>query len=248
MVETLQFECVIPCFNEAESLSTLIKKFVQSAQQRSLTPRSFQLVLVDNGSQDRTQELLKELKESEWGGWFSVVRLEKNLGYGGGIYRGLQSTRAPWVGFTHADLQCEPQDAIKAFLLCRNNPNLIKGRRKNRHWFDWMVSRSFELSVGIIWGFWRFDLNAQPKIFSRELIEKLENPPAGITFDAFVLWSAKKMGIPIREIEVTLASRSHGSSHWNRGVRKRLATFIHVLYELCRVKITAQSQSRVCSS
>lgn len=90
-----------------------------------------------------------------------------NQGYGGGIYAGLKTTRAPWVGFTHADLQCDPSDAMRAFLDCKkiSGPAIVQGKRKNRDLSDWIVSRVFEFCVGVIWGFWAFDLNAQPKVF-----------------------------------------------------------------------------------
>lgn len=63
MIVTLLFELVVPCFNEAESLELLIEKSAQSALEVGLTPQNFQLVLVDNGSRDHTQEILKELKK-----------------------------------------------------------------------------------------------------------------------------------------------------------------------------------------
>jgi glycosyltransferase involved in cell wall biosynthesis len=244
MIVTLLFELVVPCFNEAESLELLIEKSAHSALEVGLTPQNFQLVLVDNGSRDQTQEILKRLKRTNWGQWFRVETLDLNQGYGGGIYEGLKTTRAPWVGFTHADLQCDPKDAMRAFLDCKQSSvqTIVQGIRKNRDLCDWIISRIFEFSVGIIWGFWAFDLNAQPKVFSRDLLEKIKNPPSGIPFDAFILWTAKKGGFSKKRIEVRLARRRYGRSHWNFGIRKRLNTFFKVVRELLKVRLIAQSQ------
>ncbi|NBX75400.1 MAG: glycosyltransferase family 2 protein [Proteobacteria bacterium] len=244
MIVTLLFELVVPCFNEAESLELLIQKSAQSALEFGLSSLSFQLVLVDNGSRDKTQEVLTGLKRTDWGKWFRVVTLEVNQGYGGGISEGLKTTQAPWVGFTHADLQCDPKDALRAFLDCkkRSGPVIVQGERKNRDFSDWIVSRVFEFFVGVIWGFWAFDLNAQPKVFSRELLEKIKNPPTGIPLDAFILWRAKENGFFKKRIEVHLARRRYGHSHWNFGLRKKLTTFLKVVRELLKVRLTAQSQ------
>lgn len=244
MTETPHFELVIPCFNEAKSLLSLIQKSAEAALKHGLNSQSFRLILVDNGSEDETPVLLKELQLSSWGSWFRVVTLKKNRGYGGGIWEGLKTADSSFVGFSHADLQCDPSDAIRAFIDCQDNHEfqLIKGKRKNRSPLDWFVSRVFELSVGAIWGFWCFELNAQPKVFSRSLIEKIKNPPGGISFDAFLLWTAKKNGFRIQTIDVTLAPRMHGKSHWNQNLKKRFVTFFRVLNELLRLRVTAQSQ------
>lgn len=250
MANAPSFELVIPCFNEADSLRSLIETTVRAASNMGLTPRSFQLVLVDNGSQDGTSIVLKELQEKDWGYWFRVVQLKENQGYGGGIFEGLKATQAPWVGFTHADLQCDPKDALQAFLDGRGFHSLaiVRGTRRSRKKWDWLVSRIYELFVGLLWGFWDYDLNAQPKVFSRELIKKIQNPPKGIPFDAFILWVAKKNGFFTKKIEVTLKPRAHAYSHWNHGLKRKAATYFKVLKELWKVRVTVQSQQNFFES
>lgn len=232
-INSLQFELVIPCLNESESLPDLIHQTILAARRFSLTPRDFQLVIVNNGSTDSSKQVLEELKASEEGDWFRVVSLDKNQGYGGGIYSGLKSTSAKWVGFTHADLQCNPEDAMKAFMILKEGQKLlVKGKRKNRNWLDWITSRGYEIAVGIFWNFWSFDLNAQPKVFDRKLTERLEPHPTGITFDAFVLKKAKEAGLSLRSISVQLEKRRFGESSWANGFKKRALTYLKVLKEL----------------
>lgn len=242
MEEMLSFELVIPCFNEAAALSLLIERTVFSAKKKGLTPNQFNLVLVDNGSSDGSQELLKKMKNESYGNWFRIVTLRENLGYGGGILSGLKSTSAPIVGYTHADLQCDPTDAMEAFIECSylNKKTLIKGRRTSRKFSDWLVSRVYELTVGILWGFWCYELNAQPKVFHKNLVEKLEPSPKGISFDAFVLCTAKKAGFFIKNRKVNIADRLFGESHWAKGIIKRFQTFLRVFQELKKFAPTAQ--------
>lgn len=232
-LNSLQFELVIPCLNESESLPELVHQTIEAARQHSLTPKEFQLVIVNNGSTDSSSKVLEELKASQAGAWFRVVALEENQGYGGGIFCGLQSTSAKWVGFTHADLQCHPEDAIKAFLKVKQSQKcLVKGKRKNRNWLDWCTSRGYEIAVGIIWNYWAFDLNAQPKVFDRKLVEDLGSYPIGITFDAFLLKKAKLAGFRFQSILVKLEKRRFGESSWANGFNKRASTYLKVLKEL----------------
>lgn len=237
MSESLLFELVVPCFNEGPALSKLIQEFQRAAQAHGLSSKDTKLVLVNNGSTDETQLLLDNEKQKETGEWFRTLTLPLNQGYGGGILRGLETTQAPWVGYTHADLQCPLRDAFKCFEECRElgKMSLIRGVRQRRHWVDWVVSRCYELAVGLLWNFWIYDLNAQPKVFSRGLISLLKQAPKGISFDAFVLHQAEKAGFQLEKIPVFLLQRPHGSSHWAQNPIKRIRTFWLVLKDLRQI-------------
>jgi len=237
MSERLLFELVIPCFNEAFSIPQLIEEFKVAAEARGFKSDECKLVLVNNGSTDQTKEVLEREKQRADAPWFRVVSLMPNQGYGGGILKGLQTTQAPWVGYSHADLQCPLTDAFKAFEKCIKvgRPALVQGLRKNRRLGDWLISRFYELAVGLFWGFWSYDLNAQPKVFNRELIVHLKEAPQGITFDAFVLHQANKVGFEVLKIHVLLLQRLHGASHWAQSPMKKVRTFWKVIRDLQQI-------------
>lgn len=64
------------------------------------------LVVVDNASKDATRRILDEQN----GEWITVVRSERNLGFGRGCNRGLQEVKAPYVLFINPDAAIEPAD------------------------------------------------------------------------------------------------------------------------------------------
>ena len=241
-IVTPLFQLVIPCFNEAKGLSELIQKTVKAAHCYQLDPTKFQLILVNNGSSDETESVLRAEKRGPYGDYFTVLTLEKNLGYGGGILEGLKHSSAPWIGFTHADLQCDPKDAITAFLKQQSakSPTLVRGVRKKRKLSSWWISRCYELAVAFFWRVWFYDLNAQPKVFSRELLNTLEKAPRGIPFDAFVLFQAFKHQWKVLTVPVVLSSRIHGKSSWAGSPLKKIKTFYGVLKELKTAAIRAQ--------
>ena len=72
---------------------------------------SYELVLVDNGSIDRTGQLIDDIKKRNKR--VKVIHLKKNAGFGGGIIAGLNKAEGMYVGFTCSDGQISPADTLK---------------------------------------------------------------------------------------------------------------------------------------
>ena len=211
------FELVVPAYNESKNLRQVIERAIQAAQQQSLTPQDFTLVVVENGSTDDSKAVLEQLSQTNLGNWFRVVQVFKNQGYGFGIWSGLQQTNAEFVGWTHADQQCDPLDAIKAMRIVQETSGkklLVKGERCERHPRDKFVSRVFETIARIVLGLKVYEINAQPKVFSKGLLNLLKEPPLTFAFDLYVLYNAKKAGYEFEPLQVRFPPRIHGTSKW----------------------------------
>ena len=67
-----------------------------------------------------------------------TVRVEVNQGYGYGILQGLRQCRGEYIGWTHADMQTDPADILKALEIIEREQGLVfvKGKRKGRPLFD----------------------------------------------------------------------------------------------------------------
>ena len=72
------------------------------------------------------------------------LRIEKNLGYGHGILEGLKIAEGDYIGWTHADLQTDPSDALIALNLLNHFEEkvFLKGSRMGRKIFDKFFSPS----------------------------------------------------------------------------------------------------------
>lgn len=234
MTKALRFELVLPCYNESKSIEKLVQRAVGAARERGLSPEEFRLVLVENGSRDNSREVLSTLKNGELGLWFRVVEVNENRGYGFGLHCGLKTTAAPIVGYSHADQQCDPRDAITAFFMIEERKTgtpaaLIKGRRSGRNWKDFLVSRVFETIAGTVLNLWVFDVNAQPKVFRRDLVAELECAPNDFAFDLYALYRARKLGWQIETIPVLFPPRIHGFSNWAHSFRSRFKTIRKII-------------------
>lgn len=221
----------LPCYNEALALPEILDGFVESATRNGFTSDTFQLVVVDNGSVDDTSQVLDRLLADErLRPWVRRVQVATNQGYGFGVHAGLRACDAPYVGWTHADGQCPPDDVFKAYRAAAALPNsLCMGRRVGRPVGAWLFSRAYDLVVFALLGRLVYDINAQPKVFERGLVAELRNPPLGFDFDLYVLLRAKEKGIQFQSIPVEFAERRHGSSNWSATYRSRLRTIRSVL-------------------
>ncbi|HYX33212.1 MAG TPA: glycosyltransferase family 2 protein [Oligoflexus sp.] len=238
-----KFELVIPAYNEAKNLPDVILRAVRAAQESGLSADEFSLIVVQNGSLDNSDEVLElESKNPLVKDWFRVVKVAKNQGYGFGIWQGLSATKSEIIGWSHADQQCDPADAIKAFRMVESSRErnlMVKGERYERNWRDRIVSRTFEAFSRVILGMKVHELNAQPKVFRRHLLGAIKAPPTTFAFDLYVLYQATKLSFRFETIPVRFPPRIHGLSNWASNFMSRYKTIlgmIRYMFELRRKK------------
>lgn len=204
------YSLIIPCYNEAKNLPALIERCKNLSQNPST-----EVIFVDNGSTDETPLILNELLSGN--PQFSSIRVEVNQGYGFGILSGLKAARGDILGWTHADLQTDPQDILKAIELFQQYGHdiFVKGQRHGRPIADviFTIGMSFFESILLKKSFW--DINAQPNLFPRTFYESWVNPPHDFSLDLFVYYQARQMNLSIYRFPVYFGERLHGVSHWN---------------------------------
>jgi glycosyltransferase involved in cell wall biosynthesis len=220
---------VVPCFNEEKSLDAIVGRFFESEPEKN----GYQLVLVDNGSTDGTAEKLARLVRAN--AFVKLVRVAKNRGYGFGIAAGLKEADGDFVGWTHADLQCDVLDAVRAYLMaCESEDPMrcfAKGRRMNRPAIDSFLTFGMSMFAAVALGKWMDDINAQPNVFHRDFLGKLRDAPDDFAFDLYAYCKALECRMPMLRFPVDFSRRAHGKSHWNMGIMdkwkfiKRTAVF-----------------------
>jgi polyisoprenyl-phosphate glycosyltransferase len=202
---------VLPCYNEGSNLKQIINeiKIIKDSNFNI----NLEFILVNNGSTDNTSEILVKLNKNDF---IKVLDLKKNLGYGGGILEGVKSAKGEIISWTHADLQCDLNDVIKAYKIHKDkllNKNcVIKGQRIKRELINAFFSDAMALMASIIFGKKFNEINAQPKIFHRDFKRNLENAPKDFSLDLFFLYMCKKRLYQIIEEEVIYKKRLHGIS------------------------------------
>lgn len=206
----MKFSLVIPCYNEAANLPLLLER----CKEVSRRPDT-EVILVDNGSTDNSPEILVSLLPQYPG--CRSVRVEKNQGYGFGILMGLRAASGDILGWTHADMQTDPQDALRGLELFEKfGPNsFVKGRRYGRPLGDVAFTAGMSVFETLLLGKPLWDINAQPTMFSRKFFETWREPPHDFSLDLYAYYQARLGGLEVHRFPVLFGDRAHGVSHWN---------------------------------
>ena len=219
----MKLSIVVPCYNEAENIPLILDRF-----QKVIKRKDIEVIMVDNGSTDHSPRILKELLPKY--PFARTIRVAVNQGYGYGIIQGLGACEGDFIGWTHADMQTDPADLIKALKIIEKNGNdkklYVKGNRKKRPLFDQFFTRGMSLFETIYLGVKLHDVNAQPNVFSKEFFDTWQNPPRDFALDLYALYMAQKSGMLIKRFDVLFPERLHGESHWNNGSLKAKWKFI----------------------
>ncbi len=216
---------IVPCYNEASNLPSLIAKFEELARPDPGSPgerareRDWELVLVDNGSTDRSAEVLDAERARPGREFLRVVTVSRpNVGYGHGIMTGLHAAQGELLAWTHADGQTPPSDVMRAFDLLESSEDpirtFVKGRRRERPMKDALFTAGMQAVGFALLGTNLVDINGQPKAFHRRLLELADDPPTDLSLDLYFFHVATRNGFAVRTFDVHFGAREHGESKW----------------------------------
>lgn len=189
----MNFSLIIPCYNEEKNLTILIKKY-----KKFLNNKKNELILVNNGSTDNTEYVLKNFLKIKN---LKIIKIRSNIGFGNGLKKGLLAAKGNYLIYAHADLEAEPKDILKSIDIClknkKKNKIFIKGNRVEKlknHWTFVDIFFSYSLTIFSCLLFQKklFDIHAIPVLFSKELIKNERYIPNDFSIDLFFYLIAKK--------------------------------------------------------
>ncbi|HVF91839.1 MAG TPA: glycosyltransferase family 2 protein [Blastocatellia bacterium] len=201
---------VLPAFNEEENIETATKRMVEALE--SLNLRDWEVIIVDDGSADKTGEIADRLA-SEDPEHIRVFHHAPNKGYAAALKTGFTSGRHRLLFYTDSDNQFDVRE-IKHLLPLIESADIVCGFRIYR--FDplsrLVLSWVFNLIVRIMFRINIRDVDCAFKLFRREVFEKIEIESKKFFVDAEVLAKARYHGFKLVEIGVRHYPRPAGRS------------------------------------
>jgi dolichol-phosphate mannosyltransferase len=119
---------VVPCYNEEQVIVETNRQLVATLE--GLKELDFEIVYVDDGSRDRTAEILREIQTADRRA--RVVRLSRNFGHQLAVSAGLQHAAGDAVVIIDADLQDPPEVIHEMVARWRDGYQVVYGMRTDR--------------------------------------------------------------------------------------------------------------------
>ncbi len=198
----------IPAYNEEGHLRTTVE---ESARVLGLQSGDFEIIIVDDGSTDRTGEMAEELARSR--PFVRVFHNDGNRGFGYTCRRAITESRGRYIGWVSADTTWEPA-VLQQVIRSLGQADVITTYMTNfqdRTFLRRVISRSFTVTMNVL-----FKLNIKyynGGCFHRaECIKPLKLYSPGLTLWAEILVRLLKSGHTCLQIGIHNVERQHGRS------------------------------------
>jgi len=202
---------IVPVKNEEKNIVKLVTRIHESVTAKHI---SYELILIDDHSTDKTTNVAKELQK------LYPIRLftkEGKAGKGYSIIEGVSHARSELICMIDADLQYDPKHIPEMLSRIEHNPEVgvvvaerkeYRGRMRRR-----LASRLNAFVFGKLLFNIPHDIQSGLKIFRKEIAQHIDSQFVGPwSFDIPLLFTAKETGFIITDVPITFEHRENGES------------------------------------
>ncbi len=213
--QTVEVSVVIPAYNEEQNVTVLLKRLTEAFEPFE---RSFEVIIVDDGSTDKTLELLREHKQSK--PWLRVIVLDRNRGQTCAMDAGFKAARGAIIATLDADLQNDPMEILRLIEMLNDCDAVVGWRLKRQDpWMRRVSTRIANTVRNKLSGESIHDSACSLKVYKRLCLE-------GLTLykgmHRFMPTLVKMRGFKVMEVPVSHHRRYAGKAKygvWNRMFR-----------------------------
>jgi glycosyltransferase involved in cell wall biosynthesis len=199
---------VLPAYNEEANVESAVEQVSTVAQQLGM---DYEIILVNDGSADRTGEIGRELMQRV--PHFRLVEHYPNRGYGGSLKAGFAAATRDLIAFIPADNQFDFGE-IHLLLDALDGADIVSGYRAKRedHFVRKLNAFGWNTLVRVLFGYLCHDIDCGFKLFRREVLDHVTIISDGAMIDTELLAGARARGFRIAEVPVTHLPRVGGEA------------------------------------
>ena len=210
MEKQIEISLVVPLYNEEENVKLLHSKIRDVLDG---LVKSYEIIFIDDGSRDRTFELLKEIHDEN--PQVKIIKFRGNFGQSAAMAAGFDAAKGEYVFAMDGDLQNDPKDIPRLLEKLEEGYDVVSGWRKNRK--DKLVIRKVPSKIANklickVTGVMLHDTGCSLKVFRSEIIKRINLYGE---LHRFIPALAKIEGARITEMAVDHHSRKFGKSKYN---------------------------------
>lgn len=229
----MDISIVLPVYNEEANLRPLYEEL--KSVLRGLG-NSYEVVFIDDGSEDKSFNILKEISASD--SKVKIIRFRKNFGQTAALSAGFKHSRGGIIITMDSDRQNDPRDISLLISKIEEGFDLVNGWRHRRK--DGFILRRFpsilaNKLISITTDVYLKDYGCTLKAFKREVVENLQLYGE---MHRFIPAIASWMGVNITEVKVNHRPRVAGQSKYG------ISRTVRVLLDLITVKFLLSYSNR----
>jgi glycosyltransferase involved in cell wall biosynthesis len=197
---------IFPAKNEEANIRHVVEEAYRAIPDFAPT---FEIIIVNDGSQDRTAEVCEQLVEE-----FPCVRVihhPRNRGYGAALKSGIRLARHDLIFFTDADGQFDLKE-LAVLLEHSDAYDIVAGYRARRQdpphrlLFAW----GWNILVRLVLGVRVRDIDCAFKAFNRRVFDKVQIQSVGAMVNTEIFAQVSRFGMTVKEMPVSHFPRRHG--------------------------------------
>ena len=203
-----ELSVVIPVFNEAATLTDLHARLGRALKDLG---RPWEVIFVDDGSTDRSAELLRALHAQDPA--VRVVRFNRNYGQHAAVFAGMERARGEVVITLDADLQNPPEEIPTLLRRLDEGFDVVGGARVSRHdpWLRRAASRLVNRATSAMVGVRMTDYGCMLRAYRRSVVDQIV---ACQEISRFIPALANTFAAAVAEVPVEHAPRRDGRSKY----------------------------------
>ena len=224
MDKTLDLTIIVPLFNEAESLTELVRWINRTLDGRGW---EYEIIMVDDGSTDGSWKVVRELAEAD--GRIHGIRFRRNYGKSAALYHGFKAAAGNVVVTMDADLQDSPEEIPEMYrMVTEDGWDVVSGWKQHRQdnkLTKNLPSKLYNATARWITGIHLHDMNCGLKAYRNEVVKNIE---VYGEMHRYIPYLAKNAGFErITEKPVHHQKRKYGKSKF--GLERFVNGFLDLL-------------------
>jgi len=228
----MKLSILIPVFNEQSTIEELVSRVVAVQY-----PCLYEVLLIDDCSQDRTFEKLERIQRQKHGHVISVFRNSVNMGKGAAIRQGLKHLTGDIVIVQDADNEYDPDEIPKLVEpILAGQADAVYGSRFKEAWhpegmgfLSWAANRTLTTLTNVLYRARLTDMETCYKAVRASLLDDIELRCNRFDFEPDITAQLLKRKIDILELPVTYLGRSAED-----GKKIRARDFLQAVWVLLR--------------
>jgi len=224
MEYTKDISIIVPSFNEKESLPELVAWIAQVMEREG---RSYEVIIVDDGSTDGSWSTVKELSEKDER--IHGIQFRRNYGKSAALYCGFEAAQGRVVFTMDADLQDSPEELPEMYrMIVEDGWDIVSGwkqKRQDNKFTKNLPSKLYNATARAITGIHLHDMNCGLKAYRNEVVKSIE---VYGEMHRYIPYLAKNVGYnKITEKPVHHQKRKYGTSKF--GLERFVNGFLDLL-------------------